>query len=102
MDMQDYIGFLAFVNRRMNWMNMSCPVRVKYVDNRVDMRDGKIYAVIIRHLSYDSSLRDKLNEFGYNGEQIEFRFVPDENRKKFNDFTKWIKSFPINLRAGEK
>ena len=102
MDMQDYIGFLAFVNRRMNWMNMSCPVRVKYVDNRVDMRDGKIYAIILRHLSYDPSLRVKLEEFGYNGEQIEFRFMPDEYKKKFNDFTKWVKSFPINLRAGEK
>ena len=102
MDMQDYVDFLAFVNRYMNWMNMSCPIRVKYVDNRVDMRDGVIYAVILRHLSYDSSLRDKLNEFGYNGEQIEFRFMPEEYKKKFNDFIKWIKSSPINMRAGQK
>ena len=102
MNMQDYVEFLAFVKRYMDWTNMSCPVRVKYVDNRVDMRDGKIYAVILRHLSYDPSLRIKLEEFGYNGEQIEFRFMPDEYKKKFDDFVKWVKSFSINLRAGKK
>ena len=99
MNMQDYVEFLAFVKKYMDWMNMSCKVRVKYVDNRVDMRDGKIYAVILRHLSYDSSLRTKLEEFGYNGEQIEFRFMPDEYRKKFNDFVKWIKLSPVNSKA---
>lgn len=91
MGMQDYVEFLTFVNRYMNWMNMSCPVRVKYVDNRVDMRDSVIYAIVLRHLSYDPSLRTKLEEFGFNGEQIEFRFMPDEYKKKFNDFVKWIK-----------
>ena len=100
--MQEYIEFLRFVDTHMNWMDMSSPVRVKYVDNRVDMRDGRIYAVIIRHLAYDPSVRKELEEFGFNGEQIEFRFMPDEYKKRYDNFRRWIRSFPTNPEAGKK